>query len=550
MNTQEWKNKLYFGDNLGILRDHIPDESVDLIYLDPPFNSQRLYNAFFDEQDGSRSKAQVAAFTDAWAWEDEAKAAYFDVTTSATAIGVALSGLHDVLGTGPMLSYLSIMALRLMELHRALKPSGTLYLHCDPTASHYLKILLDALFGSENFRNEIVWQRTAAKAHATRSLPSNHDVILLYAKSSNTTWCSDAMFVPYDLSNLPTKTARKYCHLDSDGRRYRLDNLLNPNPNRPNLTYEFLGVTRVWRWTKERMQKAYEAGLVIQTAPGRVPQLKRYLDEQRGLPICDVWGDISPLNSQARERLGYPTQKPEALLHRIISLSSNPGGVILDPFCGCGTAVSVAEEMGRKWIGIDIAFVAISLIKQRLAKAFGRELSEYVVEGMPKTLADAKAMAASEPDGRFQFQWWAVDQLSARPQERKKGADSGVDGLIFFHDDNSGSPKKILIQVKSGKVGRRDIATLRGDMEAQNAVIGVFVTLTEPTKPMKDQAFDAGMYIPVEFKSTPVSAIQIITAQEILDGRGVEYYALQRATFEDAPSKPSKTRPIEKTLGK
>jgi len=550
MNTQEWKNKLYFGDNLGILRDHIPDESVDLIYLDPPFNSQRLYNAFFDEQDGSRSKAQVAAFTDAWAWEDEAKAAYFDVTTSATAIGVALSGLHDVLGTGPMLSYLSIMALRLMELHRALKPSGTLYLHCDPTASHYLKILLDALFGSENFRNEIVWQRTAAKAHATRSLPSNHDVILLYAKSSNTTWCSDAMFVPYDLSNLPTKTARKYCHLDSDGRRYRLDNLLNPNPNRPNLTYEFLGVTRVWRWTKERMQKAYEAGLVIQTAPGRVPQLKRYLDEQRGLPICDVWGDISPLNSQARERLGYPTQKPEALLRRIMSLSSNPGDVILDPFCGCGTAVSVAEEMGRKWIGIDIAFVAISLIKQRLAKAFGRELSEYVVEGMPKTLADAKAMAASEPDGRFQFQWWAVDQLSARPQERKKGADSGVDGLIFFHDDNSGSPKKILIQVKSGKVGRRDIATLRGDMEAQNAVIGVFVTLTEPTKPMKDQAFDAGMYIPVEFKSTPVSAIQIITAQEILDGRGVEYYALQRATFEDAPSKPSKTRPIEKTLGK
>ena len=298
------------------------------------------------------------------------------------------------------------------------------------------------------------------------------------------------------------------------------------------------------------MQKAYEAGLVIQTAPGRVPQLKRYLDEQRGLPICDVWGDIPPLNSQARERLGYPTQKPEALLHRIISLSSNPGGVILDPFCGCGTAVSVAEEMGRKWIGIDIAFVAISLIKQRLAKAFGRELSEYVVEGMPKTLADAKAMAASEPDGRFQFQWWAVDQLSARPQERKKGADSGVDGLIFFHDDNSGSPKKILIQVKSGKVGRRDIATLRGDMEAQKAVIGVFVTLSEPTKPMEDEAFNAGRYIPVEFKSTPVPAIQIITAQEILDGRGVEYHALQRATFEDAPSKPSKTKPIEKTLGK
>jgi len=239
-----------------------------------------------------------------------------------------------------MMAYLAMMAPRLVELRRVLKETGCVFLHCDPAASHYLKLLMDAVFGADNFRNEIIWQRTLSKGLTTRALPDNHDVILSYQKTDKGMWHPDVMCQPYDLDDLDAKTLQKYSQKDSAGRRYQLTSLLNPNPDRPNLTYEFLGITRVWRWTKDRMQAAYDAGLIVQPRPGAVPRFKRYLDEQRGKPLGDVWTDIPPLNSQAIERLGYPTQKPEALLERIIAGSSSEGDTVLDPFCGCGTTIA------------------------------------------------------------------------------------------------------------------------------------------------------------------------------------------------------------------
>lgn len=309
------KNTLFYGDNLDILRDYIPDESVDLIYLDPPFNSSRNYNVLFRDEKGKEAEAQVTAFVDTWEWGNTAQTAYEELVTHIGGnVGTMIGALYSFLDTSQMMAYLVMMAIRLVELHRVLKPTGSLYLHCDPTASHYLKIVLDTVFGAENFRNEIIWLRSTPKGLATRRLPQNHDVILAYQGSPQATWNNHTLFIPYDQDNLSAKTSRKYTYHDPDGRVYRLSDLTNPNANRPNLTYEFMGVTKVWRWTRDRMQKAYEAGLIVQTKPGAIPQLKRYLDEQRGLPLTDVWTDIPPINSQAAERMGWPTQKPLTLL--------------------------------------------------------------------------------------------------------------------------------------------------------------------------------------------------------------------------------------------
>jgi site-specific DNA-methyltransferase (adenine-specific) len=325
------KNLLCFGDNLAFLKE-FADESVDLVYLDPPFNSQQSYNVLFKETSGAPEAAQIKAFEDTWTWDLEANKALTEIQRSpeVPAPLVELTRTFmDFLKPSPMSAYLVQMAVRLVQMHRVLKPTGSLYLHCDPTASHYLKLVLDAIFGPTNFRNEIVWNRTLSKGLMSRRLPANHDLILCYQKSDDATWNEDAMFIAYDEENLDPKTEGKYSHRDPDGRIYRLDNLINPNTDRPNLTYEFLGIKRVWRWTKERMQAAYEAGLVVQTKPGTVPQYKRYLDEQRGKPLGDIWNDIPPINSQAAERMGYPTQKPLELLKR--SAVAEPRSMPLRP---------------------------------------------------------------------------------------------------------------------------------------------------------------------------------------------------------------------------
>ncbi|MGH3257121.1 MAG: site-specific DNA-methyltransferase [Streptosporangiaceae bacterium] len=365
-------NKLYYGDNLDILPG-LADGSVDLVYLDPPFNSSRSYNVIFARHPGDAhyqdASAQIKAFNDTWHWTPATHGQYERYAFAGELpeqAGEALTAFRTLVGDNDAMAYLVNMAPRLVQLHRVLKPTGSLYLHCDPVMSHYLKVMLDAIFGAENFRNEIIWQRTGSKGLMTRRLPSNHDVLLSYQRTPAATWNESAVFTPYDEAALDPKTASKYSYRDADGRLYRLDNLINPNADRPNLTYEFMGVTKVWRWTRERMEKALQDGLIVQTAPGRVPAYKRYLDEQRGHPLSDVWPDIAPLNSQAAERLGYPTQKPIALLERVISISSNPGDVILDPFCGCGTTVDAAQRLGRQWIGIDITFIAVDLIEKRL----------------------------------------------------------------------------------------------------------------------------------------------------------------------------------------
>jgi site-specific DNA-methyltransferase (adenine-specific) len=510
-------NRLYYGDNLDILREHIPDESVDLIYLDPPFNSQQSYNVLFASPKGQPSEAQITAFEDTWHWGEQAARELNEIVHSGHTDTVeVMLALQRVLKENDMLAYLVMMANRLIELHRVLKPTGSLYLHCDPAASHYLKIVLDAIFGPVNFRNEIIWKRTTAKSLATRRLPDNHDVILCYQKTDKAVWNINEAFSPYDEQNLDEKTEQKYSKRDPDGRRYQLDNLINPNSDRPNLTYEFLGVTRVWRWTKERMQKAYEEGLVIQPSPGAVPRYKRYLDEQKGKPLGDVWSDILPLNSQAKERLGYPTQKPVSLLERIINMSSNPGDVVLDPFCGCGTAVIAAQKLGRRWIGIDITHLAISLVEKRLKDAFAD--IQFDVEGTPKDTAGARDLALRD---KYQFQWWACSLVNAQPYKGKqKGADRGIDGLIFFTDIVDGKPKtqKIVVSVKGGDhVGVTMVRELITVVQQNDAEMGFLVTLTVPTQPMTVEAAKAGFYRAANGQDYP--RLQILTIDDLLSGR-------------------------------
>ncbi len=510
-------NQLYYGDNLDVLRLHVPDESVDLVYLDPPFNSNANYNVLFAERDGTQAAAQIKAFEDTWRWDEESALAYADVVEAGGRVSQAMQAFRTFLGESDMLAYLAMMAPRLVELRRVLKSAGTIYLHCDPTASHYLKLLMDAVFDPRRFRNEIIWQRTIAKSLMTRQLPTNHDVILSFQRDDKPTWNADALFTAYDPENLDEKTSGKYRHVDPDGRIYRLDSLINPNHNRPNLTYEFLGVTRVWRWTNERMRRAYDSGVVVQTGPGRVPQLKRYLDEQRGRPLGDVWTDIPPINSRAQERLGYPTQKPEALMDRLIGMSSNEGDVILDPFCGCGTTIASAQRLNRRWIGIDITNLAITLIRHRLRDTYSDDIEQtYEVIGEPVSVPDAEALAASDP---YQFQWWALGLVGARPAEGKKGADQGIDGRIYFHDGDTAKTKQIVISVKAGKLHAPYVRDLRGVVEREQAALGVLLTLNAPTQPMRTEAASAGFY------ASPWGQhprVQILTVGELLAGKKLD----------------------------
>ena len=345
---------LYHGDNLEFLRG-MNSETVHLIATDPPFNKNRDFHATPD------SLAAGARFRDRWRWDEDVHEEWTDhIIDDWPAVWEVITAARASYGDD-MGAFLCWLGVRLMEMHRVLREDGSLYLHCDPTASHYLKAMLDAIFGSDNFRNEITWKRTSAKGLAYKNLPNNHDTLLRYSKSANWTW--NPQFMPHD----PDYVEKFYRYFEKGtDRRYRLDNLANPNKDRPNLTYEFLGVTRVWRWTKERMQEAYENGLVIQTKPGAVPGLKRYLDEQKGRPIGSVWTDLQPVQSQANERTGYPTQKPLALYRRIIEASSNEGDFVLDPFCGCATTPVAAEQLNRQWVGMDIWDGAKDIVLERL----------------------------------------------------------------------------------------------------------------------------------------------------------------------------------------
>ena len=509
-------NALYYGDNLEVLREQIADQSVDLVYLDPPFNSNQDYNLLFEERDGSAAAAQIRAFEDTWRWDQGAEDAYGRVVEEGGKMGEALLSLRKILHESDMMAYLAMMAPRLWEIRRALKPTGSVYLHCDPTASHYLKLLMDAVFNPSNFRNEIIWKRTGAKGLQSRRLAQNHDVILSYQMGDEAKWNADEAIEPYDLENLDEKTDSKYSQRDANGRRYQLTSLINPNSDRPNLTYEFLGVTRVWRWTRERMQKAFDDGLVVQTKAGAVPRFKRYLDEQKGKPLGDVWADIAPINARAAERLGYPTQKPTALLERILRCASDEGDVVLDPFCGCGTTIDAAQRLGRSWIGIDVTVLALGLIEKRLRGRYGDSITDsYSVTGIPTGVAEARALFESSP---LDFERWVVMALEGRPNEVQSG-DRGVDGRIRFRTGSAGEYGLAIVSVKGGKqVNPSMVRDLVGTAEAEEADIGILALMESPTKGMKQAAASAGTYLH-KISGHKYPRIQLVTVSEILDGK-------------------------------
>jgi len=467
-------NVLYFGDNLEILRKYIPDNSIDLIYLDPPFNSKKDYNILFKENGGVESEAQIKAFTDTWHWTQKAEDTYHEIVTKGPLkVGKLIGALHDSIGNNDVMAYLVMMTIRLVELHRVLKDTGSLYLHCDPTASHYLKLVLDQIFGPANFLREIVWAYgTPSGGRVAGAKPvKGHDTILAYAKNYGQ-HTYNRLYLPYSEKYVE----ERFTYVDETGRRYR---------------------------TRRR------EGVMT----------KQYLDESKGMPLSDTWSDIKQLYAyhlvkRKQEELGFETQKPLALLERVIKVGSNEGDIVLDPFCGCGTAVTAAQKLKRKWIGIDITHLAIALMRNRLKDSFGIDAE---VIGEPVDLASAQALAHED---RYQFQWWALSLIKARPLgEKKKGADKGIDGVIHFIDDPSGAVRRVVVQVKSGHVGVNAVREL--ETVAKNDAIGVLITLEPPTSPMTVEAVAAGYYhSPIYDKDYP--KIQILTIEALLHGKTVD----------------------------
>ncbi len=529
-------NTLFYGDNLPILREYVGDGSVDLIYLDPPFNANRSFNVLFRDAGGAGNDAQLLAFEDTWTWGPTAEATYHDLIGGGApaAVGQMVGALRTFLGPNAMLAYLVMMAARLVELHRVLKPSGSLYLHCDPTASHYLKMVLDTIFGPQNFRNEIIWKRTGSHNSAKRWGP-NHDVILFYSRSEIYTW--NAHYIEHSQELLDSH----YRNQDSDGRRYTLSDLTGRGLRSGSSGLPWRGFDPAtkgnhWATTVEKLDEWDKQGRIYWPVKGGWPRYKRYLDEVAGSPIQEIWSDIDPLNAKASERLGYATQKPLALLERIIQASSNPGDWVLDPFCGCGTAIAAAQTLGRRWIGIDITHLSITLQRIRLEGMFPG--LRYAVVGEPKDLAGAHHLAAAD---RYQFQWWALSLVRAQPvggpaggKTGKKGRDRGVDGLIPFVDDGT-QPQQVIVQVKSGHVGPTDIRDLQGTLQTERAAIGVFLTLEPPSAPMQQAATAAGFYESKNWAQR-YPAIQILTVADLLAGKGVQMPPRVLAFRQSAPA--------------
>ena len=495
-------NRLYYGDNLDILRnrEYFPDACVDLIYLDPPFNSNRNYNVLFKSESGADSEAQITAFEDTWHWGPTAEATYEDLIEGAPAkVSMAIDALLNLIGRNQMMAYLVMMTARLVELHRVLKPTGSLYLHCDPTASHYLKIVLDSVFGPEGFRNEVIWRRTSAHDLGAKQWPAVHDVILVYSKTD--VWCWNRAYV--DING--GERIRGFPHIDDRGayatrdmtggkaggaEAYQPWRERTPSNGR---AWALPGYHRLPEWLQELLPSEDEwSNLGIHAKmdlldsldlihwpakEGGMPRLKYYMDDSQGILVGDEWTDIRPIGAHAKERLGYPTQKPEALLERIIRASSNAGDIVLDPFCGCGTAIAAAHKLDRQWIGIDITHLSIALQKYRLQDMFElRSGVDFEVIGEPATVDAARELARdSANEGRYQFEWWALSLLRAKPvggsagsRRGKKGADAGIDGVInFFDEDERGrkKPQTVIVQVKSGAVKAGDIRDLKGVLE-------------------------------------------------------------------------------------
>lgn len=505
-------NKLYFGDNIDVLRA-MPAESVDLIYLDPPFNSKTDYGVIYGTKRGA-SQAQSHAFRDMWTWGLDAKRALDQTAERHLDAGALLDSFQRVFPQSNMLAYLAMMGVRLVEMQRILKSTGSLYLHCDPTASHYLKVLLDSIFGAANFRNEIVWKRTSAHSDASVGFGNVTDSILFYSRSEKVTWNQ----IRTELADDHVRA--KYTYRENDGRLYATRDLRSPHP-RPNLTYEYKGYkphVNGWSISRELMERYDREGRLYFPAKkdGRI-RLKIYLDQSKGVPLQNLWSDIAPINSQAQERLGYSTQKPLELLERIINASSNVGDVVLDPFCGCGTAIEASHALKRKWIGIDVTYLAIHVVEGRLIKKFGEEIkNEYDLLGRPKDEHDARALAARD---WLEFQKWAVFSLGGLPKE-KPGADGGIDGIVRYHRVGLEQPHRAVISVKGGQhIGVDAIHKLKSVVQRERAEVGILVCLDRPTSAMEKEALSEGEVGP---PSRRVPRLQIVTVDQLFSRHAID----------------------------
>lgn len=523
-------NTLYYGDNLEILRKYIPDESVDLIYLDPPFNSQRAYNVIFQDKTGKSSSAQIQAFEDTWTWSSETQDAFDEIMQGKYSIELKdmMKAFKEFMGTTNLMAYITMMAIRLVELHRVLKDTGSIYLHCDPTANHYLKVLMDQIFGVLNFRNDIIWKRTFAH-NDPRRFGSNYDEILFYSKSNS--YKFNIVYVPYSQDY----SSRFFRH-EENGRKYQLITLTGAGTTKGESGKEWRGYNptdrnRHWSVPKravnalvgevnaakmsiiDKLDLLYDNGLIV-FSKNRVPRFKQFIDEMSGVPAQAIWDDISPVSAHSTERLGYPTQKPVALLERIIKASSSEGDVVLDPFCGCGTAVVAAEKLDRKWIGIDITHLAIALIKKRMKDHFPD--TKFDVVGEPKSVEDAKEMFFQSP---LQFESWAVSLLGGQPYKSGGGGDTGIDGLLYFQDFNL-NYHRIIIEVKGGGYHPKDVRALKAVMKREEAPLGVLLALKKPTKGMLKEAAAAGKWELPGGREYPV--LQIITIEDIFKGKKPE----------------------------
>ncbi len=533
---------LYFGDNLFVLRDEIKNESVDLVYLDPPFNSKRDYNLLFKTPKGHDSDAQITAFDDSWHWGEQAEREFAELLHQEnTDVSEMIQSLRRFLNESDLMAYLTMMANRLLELRRVLKPSGSLYLHCDPTASHYLKIVLDTVFGAENFRNEVIWKRTSAHANVGKKYGVINDNILFYTKSDSYVW--NQQYSDYSEEHIENS----YRFIEPETGRHYASRDLTASMQRASSgqLYEWKGIrppsSRCWAYAKEQMEKFEAEGKILYSQKG-YPRLKVYLDEMPGVPLQSIWLDVPVIAAQSAEKLGYPTQKPLALLERIIQASSNEGDVVLDPFCGCGTAVHAAESLKREWIGIDITHLAISLIEKRIKDAFPN--ISFQVYGTPKDLDGARDLANRD---KYQFQWWACSLVNAQPyQGKKKGSDSGIDGLIFFQDDNSGA-KKIIVSVKGGEhVSVTMVKDLIATVEREKAAMGLFVTLAEPTKPMITEAVTAGFY---QSPKGGFPKIQILTIADLLSGKAKpQFFDISSGVYNFKKAKVERQKVEQKRL--
>ena len=532
-------NALYYGDNLDVLRESIASESVDLIYLDPPFNSNAIYNLLFRSPAGAGSQAQIEAFEDTWHWGHEAEGSFDQVMRSGnTAASDMLRAIRSFLGESDMMAYIAMMAVRFIELRRVLRESGALYLHCDPTASHYLRVLLDGVFGPENFRSEIIWRRSSSHNSTTRQFGPVHDTILCYARTS--THRLRPVFTPQNR----VATEKKFRFSDAKGR-YRLNEIMGPGKRTgdsggmwngydpgakgrhwaiPDTLKVLLPDTGMGMTTTQQLDALMTLGEIVVSASGR-PEYKQRMSD--GVALQDIWAfqpgtegslfgveaaideDVRWLGSDA-ERLGYPTQKPLGLLERIIKSSSDANSVVLDPFCGCGTTIHAAQKLGRRWIGIDVTHLAISLIERRLKDAFPG--IAFDVHGTPTDLDGARDLASRD---KYQFQWWAISLIDAQPYGgKKKGADGGIDGLIYFRSDSK-TTERAIVSVKGGGVSVPMVRDLKGVLDREKAPIGVFLTLEQPTRPMEKEAASAGFYTLGE-RQYP--RLQIITVEQALQG--------------------------------